>query len=391
MLYFLPLLIYFPQFLPGIETQPFAIFAYSLFLLFYKRKKLPIITTVLLFLFTTIIIFIQNIISTVPKVEFDLFYLLIGPIIFIGTISADLPPPKKSSLKIITLIFLLIAIIEITTPSLYESIASHLLTRFNITDGHRGISLLTPEPTYASISLIYLIFLTFWSRSINNRRGYLLEFIQITLLAATLSTYVIVFFAIAFLLLFPKLSIILTGALIILIPFAGDISLSNEESIRSVVAISRLLSIDLSHPLIELSQLDASLGSRVISNTSAILTISHSIFGLGLSCDSLPNSFTILNYDFAYSNEVISNVIENGCLKPQAYIPSLFMAMGLSSFIFISIFISLLLFNRDNMKIWPSALIFSFTIFLIQGQLSNPIPWMILYFAVKPSSKNKNI
>jgi hypothetical protein len=176
----------------------------------------------------------------------------------------------------------------------------------------------------------------------------------------------------------------------LLLPSLGVIGLENSVSFRAVVAISRVLSTDFSDFLPSLSMLDPSLGSRLITNFASFQTPLFSTFGLGLDCQSVPTAYNILEYSFVSTNEVLSQAMVTGCLKPQSYGAAVALSMGLMSlpfvvFLFMAIRTSSFKYRRQ--LIWKPALAICLVMLFVQIQITNPIPWMLAYFAIfRPKS-----
>ena len=315
-----------------------------------------------------------------------LLQMLLGPLVYFGTVAANAPPPSRKTLMMVTVLFVFFAALELVTPGLYGTVAGMLLDRVTVADGHHGISLLTPEPTYAAIALIYLVLLSQWSRQADDKRYAWIEWIQIILLLLTMSTYALVFLLALVIVRWPRTCGILVAVLILLVPNIGILEAENTDSIRAVVAISRLLSSDFSNLLPSLSMLDPSLGSRLITNFASFQAPTFSLSGLGLDCQAVPNAFDALGYDFVASNEVLAGVMEAGCLKPQSYGAA--MALGLG-FLAIPCAILLAVAVRSSTRhdqrqntVWKPALAIALIMLTVQIQLTNPIPWLLVYFAL---------
>lgn len=189
-IYITPLFLYFPRFFPGIETQPLLVTLVAILGLVFGRNSQSALAfaglTCLLMLWIAVRIVFNGIISS----SLGLIQILIGPLILFGALALRAPPPSRRVMAGLTIYFLLCACVEILTPGAYHALASTLLSRASVADGHRGISLLTPEPTYAAISVIYFLMLAWWSGKHWGFRFRWIEPVLALCLIATGSTYV---------------------------------------------------------------------------------------------------------------------------------------------------------------------------------------------------------
>jgi hypothetical protein len=385
--YLSPLLIYFPRLLTAIETQPFLPFILAM--LAIARHPIAfnvsgLIAMALLLCAPALIstIFGVGAISPLPSLQ-----LIWGPIYFVGAVSLHAAPPSRRALAIVTILVALVAALEIIFPGAYGTLSRYLLTRQSIYDGHRGISLLTPEPTYALIGLVYLFVLARWSAVHHRCKQYIIEICLAVLIFATFSTYAFPFIVAFSICLYPKST--LCAVSVLLLGFATGSSLFNiqgdERSIRAVTALVSVLSADFFDLMSSITALDASLGSRLVSNAAGFHALLAFPFGSGLGCDALTTVFTNLRYEAAFNNPVLVEVMEDGCLKPHAYLPSLFLAAGTFAIPFLLVFWLIVRSARarsSNSKLSLLPLSFAAILLLLQGQLSNPVAWIMLYIAI---------
>ena len=384
-IYFAPLLLYFPRFIPNVETQSLLITGVALFGLLFGQKQNAARSFLWLVIAVMFWILSKTLIDGGFSNSLGLFQILIGPLVLFGALGLQAPPPSRKAMAGVAIYFLFCAVLEILLPEIYRLLASTLLSRVSVTDGHRGVSLLTPEPTYAAISLIYFVMLAWWSGKHWGFRYRWIEPALVFCLLATGSTYVaLLLLAIAYVQ-WPRVMVLGTVAAIIGIRLITVDALGNDESIRAVVAVSRLLATDFNDFLPAISLVDSSLGSRLATNSASFLTLSHSPLGLGLSCAAVPNAFEAAGFHFALTNAVLVEVIEDGCVKPQSYLASVALGLGIVSLAFLSLLIALVIRSARPLprSIWMAPLAVAVVMLVIQGQITNPIPWLLIFFALK--------
>lgn len=397
MFYIFPIIIYFPRLLPGVETQPILMAVVAIWALLFGPNSRPRVLFTLLTAVLGVLCLLRMSAGLGVNNSLTLIQILIGPLFFFGAAAAQAPPPSRPALRAITIIFLGVGLLEIIAPTIYLSIGSLLLDRVTVTDGHRGVSFLTPEPTYAAISVVYLFLLTIWSRQTGDRRFSWIEPLQFILLMMTLSTYSVIFILLLVIFRWPRIAAISTLALLLFYPSLSFLGREDDQALRFMVAITSIMATDFSALLPSLSLLDSSLGSRLLSSAASFQTPGFAPLGLGLDCNAIPTAFEQLNYSFAFNNEVISQVVADGCLKPQSYGATVFLGLGYMAIPFIIVlgittYQSLL--SRQRTKIWKPALAISLLMLIVQAQLSSPIPWMLLFLATSryyPRSQTKHI
>lgn len=383
-IYLVPLFLYFPRFLPTVETQPLLATGVALCGLLFGRNRRAALGFVglawVLMFWITIKIGLDGTFSS----ALGLIQILIGPLALFGALGLQAPPPSRRVMASVTIYFVLCATIEILAPGAYHALASSVLSRASVADGHRGISLLTPEPTYAAITVIYFLMLAWWSGKHWGFRFHWIEPALVLCLLATGSTYVgLLLLALAYIR-WPRMMVLSTAAAGLIVSLIGVGALGNDESIRAVVAVSRLLAADFSDFLPSISIVDSSLGSRLTTNAASFLTLLHSPLGLGLNCDAVPEAFVAAGFDFAFNNVVLSEVIEDGCLKPQSYAATIALGLGALSIIFVPLLVALINCTRSPVRrsIWAAPLALAVVMLVVQGQLTNPIPWMLIFLAL---------
>lgn len=383
--YLSPVFLYFPRFLPSVETQPLLAAGIALLSVLFGRNRRALLGFGGLALMLLVLVAIRLALGSTFGDALRLIPILIGPLILFGALAMNAKPPSRGMIAAVSVYFIMSAVFEIFEPGAYADVTSELLSRSHVTDGHRGVSLFTPEPTYAAISVIYFLMLALWSGRYWGFRYRWVEFTLVLCLILTGSTYVVLLLLALAYVRWPRLMILGTAIAIITAPLIRIISLDNDESIRVVVAASRLLSSDFSNLLPSLSIADSSLGSRLITNIASFLTPLHSPLGLGLDCLALPRAFDAAGFDFAYDNPVLRVLIDGTCLKPQSYAASVALGFGALSVIFVFLFVGLTIYasGQKRLAVWAPPLSVATVLLVVQGQLTSPIPWLLIFFALR--------
>lgn len=383
-IYIAPLFLYFPRFLPGVETQPLLMTGAALLGLLLGRNSRAALDFAGLTLVMLYWILIKIVIDGAFENALGLIQILIGPLTLFGALALRAPPPSRKLIAGVAIYFLMSAAFEIFASDAYAAIATALLSRASVFDGHRGISLFMPEPTYATISVVYFLVLAWWSGKHWGFRYRWIEPVLSLCLILTGSTYAGLLLLALACVRWPRQMILGISTAIVVIPSIGSVALDNDESIRAVVAISRLLSAEFRDFLPSISVIDSSLGSRLTTNAASFLTPLYSPSGLGLSCSAVPSAFDAAGFDFAFSNTVLNAVINEGCLKPQSYLASVALGLGALSLVFVPLLAGLTVHARGRKQhaLWAPPLVLAIVVLFVQGQLSNPIPWMLIYFGL---------
>ena len=337
------------------------------------------LTCVLLLWIAIRIVFGANLNGSIGLIQ-----ILVGPLFLFGALGFRAPPPSRSVMAGVTIYFLLCAAIEILAPSVYQYLASSMMSRASVTDGHRGISLLTPEPTYAAISAIYFLLLAWWS---GKHFGFRFRWIEPALMfcfIGTGTTYIAVMLLALACVCWPRLMVLVIASTVILSPRIGLVALGSDESVRAVVAVARLLSTDFNNFLPAISLADCSIGSRLVTNAASYLTLIHSPLGLGLDCEAVPKAFDAAGFDFAFENEVLMEVLKYGCLKPQCYAATVGIGLGIWSLAFLSLLIISANYSLGLVRhsVWAAPLAIALVLLFVQGQLTSPIPWLLVFFSL---------
>jgi hypothetical protein len=386
--YLTPLFIYFPQVIYNIETQPFLIVIFAFFgLLFGSNHRAKFAFALLLIVHVYLTFILAH--------QYDYFYgslrlllLLFGPFLLFGCIGLKALPPSRWVMALIAIYFLCIGIVEFSFPEFYRSFALNIMDRANVSDGHRGISLLTPEPTYAAISVSYFLILARWSGKTWGSSYRWIEPALVLCLLATGSAYAILLIGVLVIVRWPSLIVPISATVCTIIFLCSTEIKANDESIRILAVASRLLAAINSNEILEvISYLDPSIGSRLVTNIASFLTPFYFPLGLGLDCTAVPTAFNAMGFNFAFENEVLSEQIEYGCIKPQSYIASIVLGFGVFSFFYLSLLPALIRYSigKPVIQVWMSPLMLAAVILCVQGQISNPIPWVLIYFGIVQS------
>lgn len=382
-IFFTPLLLYFPVLIPGVETQALVALAAALVLLFRGRSYKAFVGLFSLASILVVFVLALHVFGDASAMG-GYFQLLIGPTFLMGCAAGVIAPPNRRLMAVAALYLFSLVIFEVASPSAYRSVAESLMHRVTVADGHRGVSLLTPEPTYGAITALYFVVLSHWSRQIWGSKHPWVEFLLYACLLSTMSTYLAIFAMVLLLVRWPYISVALCFGMLLGLIGLDSVALNNDDSIRIVVALSRLLSIDIGDFLASISILDSSLGSRVLTNAAGFFTPFVAPLGFGVGCEALPDAFRAAGMWYAFENPVLVQVMDIGCLKAQAYIPTVFLALGGFGLIFLIVlcvvfFHTIKLYRRK--KVWSEVLALSLVLLVVQAQLTNPIPWLLLYIA----------
>jgi hypothetical protein len=321
----------------------------------------------------------------------QLLILVVGPLTFFAATSLDAELPSEFSLKLISAMIVIIAILELFLPQFYESLASLLLSRYTLTDGSRGLSFLTPEPTYAALSLTYVLSLVLALEYKNNRTYLGLKYTSLAMLFMTFSTYAIVLLGAYLFVKYTKTSLLVTASMSVIFAVGGIIFFQTSSDPRFVIAISNLFAIDYSNVLASLSRIDPSLGTRLYSIAASYSSSIGTFVGFGLDCSAMGSAFTEFDYTALYENPVLADVATNGCLKPQSYLAALGLGLGSFSFLLALYFLIIVQSSIPRQiygKVRWEMFFIAITILCLQSQMTNPIPWLILYLSLTCNEKN---
>lgn len=392
MLYLSPLLIYFPRVFSGLETQPVAPFVLCFFGFWMGQKALKlralIATLFLILIFFSLLLLRVTFGGSGLSSRDGL--MLLGPFFLLGLFAWGLPPPSSRAIGVTVIGLVLVAALEVGFPSVYATFAGTLLERTHSFDGHRGISLLTPEPTYAAIGLAYLLGLAAWTRVYEQRPNAFNIVAIFLLLLGTLSTYAMLFVlcgvSVLFLRLGSALILVLISTLCVIAVWGYSFAGSPDNSTRFAVALNNLATINWGDPMRSLSDLDPSLGTRAIGLYVSIQAGFERPFGIGIQCGSLGDAIAVTENYWALENTVIADLAENGCLVAPSYIQNLLLGFGAASALFaVAIGIAATMVRPLRLTVCRPRFVcaaLGAILLLVQAQISNPAAWFLAYFAL---------
>jgi len=380
-----PFLIYFPRLAPGIETQPWLVFLLSGWALLIDPRRrgwqASVLILVSFFLFSVIAMLLG---SASPSAGLSSMQLAFGPLILCGVTTWRPDPPSRAAVATIAVLLSAIALFEVADPTSYAAVAGLLLDRVTVANGQRGISLLAPEPTYAALAVVYALLLAMWSRRFWGARHAWVEWLLVVLLGATFSTYALVLLVALAFMIRPKAMLVACILAVAFLQGLASSEFSEDGSVRAVVAVYRLLSVDWTAFLPSLSLVDPSLGYRFITLSAGFSTTLFAPFGYGLGCDSLVNAFDKLGWDFTFTDAVLGPELYDGCLKPSSFLSAALLSYGVLALPLLGLLIALVrrVMWTPVSRPWWAALAVALLILTIQCQMTNPVPWMIIYMAL---------
>lgn len=383
-----PLLIYFPRILPGIETQPWLAVGLAAWAFWCDPKlrgasaALGIVVAACFCVFALVLVGGVSSGAAASTLQFT-----VGPVLLCALATGQPLPPERRWCARLALILAGVALVEVAAPAAYAAVAGTLLDRVSLSDGHRGISLLTPEPTYASLALAYALMLSLWSRRCWGGSHSWVEWLLASLLFLTFSTYALLILMTIVFIYRPLLA--LSGLSAALPLGYGYLAAGVEagEGVRAVVALSKLLEIDRTAVLASLSIVDPSLGYRATSIAAGPASAIAAPMGFGLGCNSVSQAFDVLRWDFVLTDEVIGPALQDGCLKPSSYMTSILIAYGVMALVFISVIVMAVrhALGRSPGHVWWPGAVVALEILIVQSQVTTPVPWFILYMALVPA------
>lgn len=392
-IFILCFLIYLKKLPISSETQPFYIFGISLFFILVNKIKLSSLD---IFLGLHIVILsiyftIQFTLYRTGLVEF--FAYLVGPLVYF-TFKNRIHLVNLKYAKTFTIMFVaLTIIIQLKIPILYEVVKQFyelFIPRADWMDGSniRGVTLLAPEPSYFSYSAILLItiFDVLDYRIKKKINLYKWAIVLIALFSKSALVFIYVFFYFLFYYLgdnpFAFLKKISTKKILIYVGFfvVAIIPLFFIRTRVSIVFGNFLNYLTTDGGLTKLFLTEVSGSTRFILNGFAFMSLEYAPFGWGIG--QFPFNYQAVANNFP---EIVNNhwefmmaYKENRPLKAQTYFANLIADIGVFS-IMGFIFVFSTIFKATGNKIkrslqWVSVLM----LIIIQAQISNPIPWILL-------------
>ena len=286
-----------------------------------------------------------------------------------------------------TLVFLFIltlAVISGISPVI--EIIKIFIPRFEAILNFRGISVLTPEPSYfsffAMFSLITARYL-YTKKKCSNQQYWFLLIIIIILSAFTFSVYVyMTIFLFFFAILFSKNKLfgIIPLSIILIAVFVSDKLPYNRIS-QMLISTKNLLTGNISVNSF-LYTYETSGTTRIILNLLAFTTVFIKPLGTGfasLSLNALPNA-AVLGINLR-QHPVIAPQLGNSVMYAQTYFANIVNDMGVFSFLYLYMVFS----NNKKEKgsVYFIALFFVLFMTFFQGQITNPVLWYLIVMLKK--------
>lgn len=357
-------------------------------------------------LFNTIVLFSSNELITVNKADYDMiffiFILIVFGIfnIFINGLTSIISLGKylfgplcyfmfkkyytyfnKRSFSILIFFIFILTILIIFKIPLIRSILEMVISRLDFNSGFRGISVLTPEPSYfALFSMLFLCLVEYYDQinAISNKLKYILLGIVLLLSLVSLSVYsllvILVYLFIKCLFKNPLLILFILLSITLLVLYPDFLPKNRIKQIFT--SINKLFTANVS--LIDfLFIVEPSGSTRIILNFIGMVSIIFHPFGSGFN--SFQDTFlTISNIlKLPIENHEVLKYLIGTKFYAQTYIANLANDIGLLSLVVIKIYFSN--YNNYYSKEFKVIIIFFFLLMLFfQCQITNPIPWFIL-------------
>jgi hypothetical protein len=311
---------------------------------------------------------------------------LVGPFAFIYATQVNARPSDTVLVSILMANFMLLMLLSVgPTAAVAQPLMDVFFGRYSGGDQFRGISLFSPEPSYA-VNYIMLFFLFGFFYVDNERVKWLLLGIGLILLLfnRSLTAFAYCGAAAAWMFFKTKRSFRLLSLAFLAILVVGILN-----SERYALMATAAQQIDFSNIVLAASILEPSGTTRILINVLATLGGLSSIVGNGLGSFSVLWSDIVQKFGwlFYFDHEVIGRYYSEGIpLPPNSYLSSLIFdtgILGLLWFLVFSIwyFRSLARSGRSGAHIYFIA-VFWFVNFIFQGQVSNPIPWAVMGLAL---------
>jgi hypothetical protein len=391
-------LIFFHLIPINVETQPHLSFIFALLLFVtakstnYKFKKDILFLYLLLsiLLAYTCLQFLLEF-SFNPILEFIKY--LIGPIIYLAIRNNYITINFKIfRLVIFSLSFF--ALLNLITPNIYEFFFGRIIPRFsgNIAGGIRGITILTPEPSYFAIFQIILLIiiekqltnLTLTTVEISKLK--VLKFILIVISFLTKSAFVIL---ISFIFLLPKkinfIKLFKIAFIVVILLFLFYNLFTENRLSQILILLYTLISegnFDLSNFLFNQ---ESSGGTRIIVNFLAIFSILIHPFGSGFGSFSNMISQYAVYFDLNISKHEVLGSDLLAKIYPQTYFANLCNDIGIFSLLLFPV----IFLNNDNSNkgynIKRNLCLFIMIFF--QSQITNPAFWFLIAISKIPHDK----
>lgn len=395
LLFMLSFLIYVKKTPLETETQPFFIFLITTTLIFFIKLKLTKrdIFLVLHLVVLTLYIIYQILFYRTGIVDYLTY--LIGPITYLVFLN------RINSISVLLLKRIIIFFLILTIVSLFKMpVLNDILVGFSEIfigrtgwgegSGFRGVSLLTPEPSYFAFFLILLMSLIDIKIKNENPKSFKIYWIILFFIALATKSALVFFYLIAYI--FGKqvskytlkrikewfnsknIFLLLSFIIILSIPF---LFLKESRPVQVIENVSKSVS---DGNAFELLFRESSGSTRFIVNALGVITVNVKPLGWGIGefknhyYEAAPESFKKI----ILRHEVLKVFYEEKRpLKTQTYFTNLVGDIGLFSIPFL-LFILISFFKakgeiRSGLK-WTIILM----LIIVQGQISNPVIWILL-------------
>jgi len=317
---------------------------------------------------------------------------LVGPFAFVYASQLDERPSDTLLLFVLALNVVLLALLLGPTAALMQPLMDAFFGRYSGGDQVRGVSLLSPEPSYA-VNYIMLFFLFGLFYVDNKKTRYLLLGLGLILLVFNRSLTAFAYCGAALVWMFYKTK---RNVRLLSLLSLGLLAFAISHSERYALMASAAEKVDFSNLVLAASILEPSGTTRILINVLATLGGLSSVIGNGLGSFGTVWSDIVREFGwlFYFDHEVIGRYYTEGIpLPPNSYLSSLIFDTGIPGFLWfltfsVWYFKSLARVGRSPAHIYFIA-VFWFVNFIFQGQVSNPIPWAIMGLALSRVKTNK--
>lgn len=387
---FISFFLIFLHFIPiGVETQPHISLILALVIFFSSIKSYNYVKKDIIFLYLLlVVIFIYALLQIIyqyslsPLLELTKYF--IGPIVYIAIRYSNFSISYKVFRNTLySLIFL--GFINLIFPSIYEFIFGIIIPRFsgNQVGGVRGITILTPEPSYFVIFQIILLItiekqlsykhITVAERKYLNILKYLALFLSLFTKSALVLLICIIF------LIPSKINFKRFFLLILLIPIIAFLTYTffSENRLSQIINLLYDLLKEGDFNIVTfLFTQESSGGTRVIVNFLAIASIFINPFGSGLGSFSNMLGFYGAYFGLDISNHEVLGSDSINKIYPQTYFANLCNDIGIFALLLFPI---ILVNNENSNKAYnlKRNLCLVFMI-LFQSQITNPAFWYLI-------------
>lgn len=370
----------------NVETLPIFLFlVYILFIttesievkkLFINKKDIDILLLIFIILGYGVVNFIIGGLSSLISTG----KYLLGPLCYFMFRKYTITLPKKTYFFILFFVFLL-TVSVLMNIGIVISILQKTIARLNLRGGFRGISVITPEPSYfAFYSMLFIVLLEFYEESkiITRNQKIICLSVIIFLTLLSLSVYsLLVLLTYIFVKIIFKNPLLLIGFFFIFFLLIYFPKILPNNRIKQIFTALNLLMTGGTSLMNFLFFVETSGSTRFILNFIAIMSIFFIPFGSGF------NSFGTTLVDVGHklnlpveSHEVIKNWI-GSTVYAQTYFANLANDIGILSLVYLVVFFTN--YKRCyTLKFRTIVFFFLLLTTFFQSQITNPIPWIIL-------------